>query len=113
MELFRLVILYILQTYIAVMVDMYFSFWLRYEVQAYEKEINVWFSNAIGRPCTLLRYYDLCLNKSKSTDMCRRMQSTLNFSNEAQFLLISEESISDLNNRIKTSMLFYYTVSVI
>ncbi|KAK9937512.1 hypothetical protein M0R45_014295 [Rubus argutus] len=76
----------------------------RYEVQVYEKEINIWFSNAVGRPCTLLRYYNLCLNKSKSTDMCRRMQSTLNFSNEAQFLLISEESISDLNNRIKTNV---------
>ncbi|XP_062011980.1 molybdenum cofactor sulfurase isoform X1 [Rosa rugosa] len=79
----------------------------RYEVQAYEKEINMWFSNAIGRPCTLLRCfssnYNLCLNKSKSTDMCRRMEGMLNFSNEAQFLLISEESVSDLNDRIKTT----------
>nr|XP_011460723.1 PREDICTED: molybdenum cofactor sulfurase isoform X2 [Fragaria vesca subsp. vesca] len=80
----------------------------RYEVQAYEKEINVWFSNAIGRPCTLLRCfsskYNLGLNKSKSTDICRRMESMLNFSNEAQFLLISEESVSDLDSRLKTNV---------
>ena len=84
-----------------------FFFGLRYEVQGHEKEINIWFSNAIGRPCTLLRCfsskYNLGLN-SKSTDMCRRMESKLNFSNEAQFLLVSEESVADLHNRLKTSM---------
>jgi molybdenum cofactor sulfurtransferase len=40
--------------------------------------------------------------------MCRDGQSRLNFSNEAQFLLISEESVSDLNNRISSSMFSYH-----
>ncbi|KAM1004013.1 hypothetical protein ACFX13_004335 [Malus domestica] len=34
--------------------------------------------------------------------MCREAQSMLNFSNEARFLLISEESVSDLNQREST-----------
>ncbi|XP_009361810.2 molybdenum cofactor sulfurase isoform X1 [Pyrus x bretschneideri] len=78
----------------------------RYEVQCYDNEANIWFSNAIGRPCTLLHCYSSnhnhCLNKSKSMCMGRDAQSILNFSNEAQFLLISEESVSDLNRRVST-----------
>lgn len=82
----------------------------RYEGQGYNNEVNSWFSHAVGQPCCLLRcsmstsYY---LNKSGSVGMCRDGQSRLNFSNEAQFLLISEESVSDLNNRISSSMFSY------
>ncbi|KAE8124542.1 hypothetical protein FH972_019417 [Carpinus fangiana] len=78
----------------------------RYEGQGYNNEVNSWFSRAVGQPCCLLRcsmstsYY---LNKSRSVGMCRDGQSRLNFSNEAQFLLISEESVSDLNNRISSN----------
>ncbi|XP_024019141.1 molybdenum cofactor sulfurase isoform X1 [Morus notabilis] len=76
----------------------------RYEVQGYDDEINTWFSSAIGRPCTLSRCFSsnhsLCLNKNNSTGVCRDVRGVLNFANEAQFLLISEESVADLNNRI-------------
>ncbi|KAI5332642.1 hypothetical protein L3X38_022771 [Prunus dulcis] len=78
----------------------------RYEVQSYKNEVNIWFSNAIGRPCTLFRCFssnhNFCLNKIKSASMGREVQSMLNFSNEAQFLLISEESVSDLSQRVGT-----------
>lgn len=80
----------------------------RYEVQSYKNEVNIWFSNAIGRPCTLFRCFssnhNFCLNKIKSASMGREMQSMLNFSNEAQFLLISEESVSDLSHRVSTNV---------
>ncbi|KAK9275964.1 hypothetical protein L1049_023239 [Liquidambar formosana] len=79
----------------------------RYEVQGYDNEVNIWFSNAIGRPCSLLRCssseYYYCLNKSRSEGVCRDVETSLNFVNEAQFLLISEQSISDLNNRLSAN----------
>ncbi|KAA3467858.1 molybdenum cofactor sulfurase isoform X1 [Gossypium australe] len=88
----------------------------RYEVQCYENEINQWFSDAVGQPCTLVRCcqseYCFSLNKNRSMGMCRDVNSKVNFANEAQFLLISEESVSDLNNRLCSSMflteLVYY-----
>ncbi|KAL6314879.1 hypothetical protein AAG906_029096 [Vitis piasezkii] len=80
----------------------------RYEVQGYHNEVNIWFSNALARPCTLLRcsssqYYS-CLGKRGSVGMCRDVETRLNFVNEAQFLLISEESVSDLNSRLRSSI---------
>ncbi|KAJ0043290.1 hypothetical protein Pint_17724 [Pistacia integerrima] len=78
----------------------------RYEVHGYTDEVNLWFSKAIGRPCILLRCSSsksaVCVNKSRSVGMCRDLYSRLNFSNEAQFLLLSEESISDLNSRLSS-----------
>ncbi|XP_031275116.1 molybdenum cofactor sulfurase-like isoform X1 [Pistacia vera] len=78
----------------------------RYEVHGYTDEVNLWFSKAIGRPCILLRCSSsksaVCVNKSRSVGMCRDLDSRLNFSNEAQFLLLSEESISDLNSRLSS-----------
>ncbi|XP_060967881.1 molybdenum cofactor sulfurase isoform X3 [Cannabis sativa] len=78
----------------------------RCEVQGYDNEVNSWFSTALDRPCTLSRCsssnYNFCMNKNKNIGMCIAEQSISNFANEAQFLLISEESIFDLNNRIST-----------
>ncbi|PIN09782.1 Molybdenum cofactor sulfurtransferase [Handroanthus impetiginosus] len=34
--------------------------------------------------------------------MCREMEMRLNFVNEAQFLLVSEASVADLNDRLKS-----------
>nr|XP_023926826.1 molybdenum cofactor sulfurase-like [Quercus suber] len=80
----------------------------RYEAQGYTDEVNNWFSFAIGRTCCLLRYSRsndyLLLNKCKNGGMRRDMQSRVTFANEAQFLLISEESVSDLNNRISSNV---------
>ncbi|GAV64118.1 Aminotran_5 domain-containing protein/MOSC domain-containing protein/MOSC_N domain-containing protein [Cephalotus follicularis] len=80
----------------------------RYEVQGYENGVNVWFSNAIGRPCSLLRCLssknNFFLNEGRSKGMCRDVGSRLNFANEAQFLLISEESVSDLNNKLSSNV---------
>ncbi|CAE5957663.1 unnamed protein product [Arabidopsis arenosa] len=70
-----------------------------------ETRINRWFSNAIGRQCKLLRYSSStskdCLNRNKSPGLCRDLESNINFANEAQFLLISEESVADLNRRLE------------
>ncbi|KAK0597739.1 hypothetical protein LWI29_028205 [Acer saccharum] len=82
----------------------------RYEVHGYGDEVSLWFSKAIGRPCTLLRSSSsnsksrVCLNKSKSFGICRDLDSRLNFTNEAQYLLISEESVSDLNRRLSSNI---------
>ncbi|XP_024035747.1 molybdenum cofactor sulfurase isoform X1 [Citrus sinensis] len=78
----------------------------RYEVLGYADEINLWFSKAIGRPCSLLQCFSptfrVCLNKRGDTVMCRDLESRLNFTNEAQFLLVSEESVSDLNSKLSS-----------
>ncbi|KAH9646366.1 Molybdenum cofactor sulfurase [Citrus sinensis] len=79
----------------------------RYEVLGYADEINLWFSKAIGRPCSLLQCFSptfrVCLNKRGDTVMCRDLESRLNFTNEAQFLLVSEESVSDLNSKLSSN----------
>ncbi|XP_049413615.1 molybdenum cofactor sulfurase isoform X2 [Solanum stenotomum] len=79
----------------------------RYEVRSYNNEVDIWFSRAIDRPCTLLRNSSSqshsCINKNGSPGMCRDVGARLNFVNEAQFLLISEESIADLNSRLKSN----------
>ncbi|XP_038901663.1 molybdenum cofactor sulfurase isoform X4 [Benincasa hispida] len=78
-----------------------------YQVQGYDKRVDTWFSAAIGRPCTLLRhissshFVSLCERDDVGT--CRESRNCLNFPNEAQFLLISEESVSDLNNRLNST----------
>ncbi|CAN7098649.1 unnamed protein product [Brassica rapa subsp. narinosa] len=70
-----------------------------------ETRINCWFTNAIGRQCKLLQYSSStskhCLNRNKSPGLCRVLESNINFANEAQFLLISEESVADLNRRLE------------
>lgn len=83
----------------------------RYEVRSYNNEVDIWFSRAIDRPCMLLRnsgsQSHSCIDKNGSPGMCRDLGSRLNFVNEAQFLLVSEESIADLNSRLKSSMFSY------
>ncbi|KAL5731571.1 molybdenum cofactor sulfurtransferase [Ranunculus cassubicifolius] len=78
----------------------------RYEVQGYDTEINLWFTKAVSRPCSLLRCFSsqsfFPENKNSSVETCRDVHSKLNFVNEAQFLLISEDSISDLNTRLSS-----------
>ncbi|XP_006422211.2 molybdenum cofactor sulfurase isoform X7 [Citrus clementina] len=85
----------------------------RYEVLGYADEINLWFSKAIGRPCSLLQCFSptfrVCLNKRGDTVMCRDLESRLNFTNEAQFLLVSEESVSDLNSKLSSISFFGIT----
>ncbi|PWA45494.1 molybdenum cofactor sulfurase [Artemisia annua] len=77
----------------------------RYEVLGYDNEIDAWFSKAVGRPCYLLRSSSsscIRLNKNKNTVICRDVDTRLNFVNEAQILLVSEESVSDLNHRLNS-----------
>nr|XP_043619000.1 molybdenum cofactor sulfurase isoform X2 [Erigeron canadensis] len=77
----------------------------RYEVLGYNNEIDTWFSNAIGRPCYLLRSSSrgcIRLNRNKVTGICRDVDTRLNFVNEAQLLLVSKESVSDLNHRLRS-----------
>ncbi|GAB4854748.1 Molybdenum cofactor sulfurase [Ancistrocladus abbreviatus] len=78
----------------------------RYEVCCYNEEVDCWFSNAIGRPCVLFRCSNstYTLNKKGRLGMCRDVEAKLNFVNEAQFLLISEASLSDLNLRLCSNM---------
>ncbi|KAK9153319.1 hypothetical protein Sjap_000799 [Stephania japonica] len=79
----------------------------RYEVQCYGSEVNIWFTNAIGRPCTLLRCVSSqprsLMNESSHVTRCRNSESKLSFVNEAQILLISEESVSDLNSKLSSN----------
>ncbi|XP_076912513.1 molybdenum cofactor sulfurase-like [Bidens hawaiensis] len=77
----------------------------RYEVTGYDNKIDNWFSNAVGRPCYLLRSSTktcTSLNRSQNPSICRDIKTRLNFVNEAQLLLISEESVSDLNHRLNS-----------
>ncbi|KAL8205664.1 hypothetical protein R6Q57_009215 [Mikania cordata] len=79
----------------------------RYEVMGYDNKIDAWFSNAVGRPCYLLRSSTRgCtrLNRSQKPSICRDIKTRLNFVNEGQLLLISEESISDLNHRLNSTL---------
>ncbi|KAJ0975831.1 hypothetical protein J5N97_017796 [Dioscorea zingiberensis] len=80
----------------------------RYAVQDYASIVNMWFSKAIGRPCTLVRCsssnYRHCLRNGGSGGMCRDLKCQLNFVNEAQLLLVSEDSISDLDSRVKRNI---------
>ncbi|CAK8575226.1 unnamed protein product [Lathyrus sativus] len=76
----------------------------RYKVYSYNNETNAWFSEAVGRPCTLLRYsgsnHEFVLNNTKDVVSCKDTNSAVSFANEGQFLLVSEESVSDLNKRL-------------
>jgi hypothetical protein len=82
----------------------------RYEVQSYGDKVNSWFSVAIGRPCTFMRCssskYRSCTINGGRDRLCRDTRSKLSFVNEGQLLLVSEESISDLNSRLSSSMQF-------
>lgn len=77
-------------------------------MQNYDDEINKWFTEVIGRPCTFVRCVSSenrhCVNKGEREGLCRDLQSKMNFVNEAQLLLISEGSVNDLNCRLTASM---------
>ncbi|XP_021306239.1 molybdenum cofactor sulfurase isoform X2 [Sorghum bicolor] len=79
----------------------------RYEVQSYGDKVNSWFSGAIGRPCTFVRCssskYRSCTINGRRDRLCRDTRSKLSFVNEGQLLLVSEDSISDLNSRLSSS----------
>lgn len=77
-------------------------------MEGYHNYIDIWFSNAVGQPCTLIRSSGeqsyACSNRNKISGLCRDLETKTNFVNEAQFLLISEESVNDLNTRLRSSM---------
>ncbi|CAD6335891.1 unnamed protein product [Miscanthus lutarioriparius] len=91
-------------THLSAEVDVYGQ---RYEVQSYGDKVNSWFSEAIGRPCTFVRCssskYRSCTINGRRDRLCRDTQSKLSFVNEGQLLLVSEDSISDLNSRLSSS----------
>ncbi|KAJ1260323.1 hypothetical protein BS78_10G223400 [Paspalum vaginatum] len=91
-------------THLSAEVDVYGQ---RYEVQSYGDKVNSWFSEAIGRPCTFMRCssskYRSCTTKGRGDRLCRDTKSKLSFVNEGQLLLVSEESISDLNSRLSSN----------
>ena len=79
-------------------------------MQSYGDKVNSWFSGAIGRPCTFVRCssskYRSCTINGRRDRLCRDTRSKLSFVNEGQLLLVSEDSISDLNSRLSSSMQF-------
>ncbi|KAL0912300.1 hypothetical protein M5K25_018264 [Dendrobium thyrsiflorum] len=79
----------------------------RYLVYMYGNEVNEWFARAISHPCTFVRcassMHRSCVRKADNR-LCRDVQSQLNFTNEAQFLLISEGSLNDLNDRLRLNV---------
>ncbi|KAL4200828.1 hypothetical protein AMTRI_Chr02g255600 [Amborella trichopoda] len=78
----------------------------RYQVQTYGSKVNQWFTDAVGRPCVLMRCHGAeftsCIRENDIRGRCRDVNSRLNFVNEAQLLLISEASVRDLNTRINS-----------
>ncbi|KMZ64025.1 Molybdenum cofactor sulfurase [Zostera marina] len=74
----------------------------RYEVEGYSADVNAWFSKAIGRNCSLLRCCSTKDNSIRESSSCRVENRKLNFANQAQLLLISTDSLSDLNIRLKS-----------
>lgn len=78
----------------------------RHDVRGYRNDVDIWFSNAVGRPCTLVRScaFHNYLSSNGDLGTCRDVEARLNFVNEAQFLLISEASVIDLNNRLRTKL---------
>ncbi|VAI92189.1 unnamed protein product [Triticum turgidum subsp. durum] len=91
-------------THLTAEVDVYGQ---RYEVESYDEKVNTWFSEAIGRHCTFMRCSSsknsFCTSTGKNGRLCRDTRSKLSFVNEGQLLLISEESVSDLNSRLSSS----------
>uniref|UniRef100_A0A453SY96 MOSC domain-containing protein n=1 Tax=Aegilops tauschii subsp. strangulata TaxID=200361 RepID=A0A453SY96_AEGTS len=91
-------------THLTAEVDVYGQ---RYEVESYDENVNTWFSEAIGRHCTFMRCSSskksLCTSTGQNGRLCRDTRSKLSFVNEGQLLLISEESVSDLNSRLSSS----------
>lgn len=89
----------------------FFVLLLRYKVYSYSNDTNAWFSEAVGRPCTLLRYsgsnHEFVLDKTKDVVSCKDTNSAVSFANEGQFLLVSEESVSDLNKRLCSGIFLY------
>lgn len=79
-------------------------------MQSYGDKVNSWFSEAIGRSCTLVRCssskYRSCTINGSRDHLCRDTRSKLSFVNEGQLLLVSEDSISDLNSRLSSSTQF-------
>lgn len=80
-------------------------------MQTYSDKVNSWFSDAIGRPCTFMRClsskYRSCTINGRRDRLCRDTRSKLSFVNEGQLLLVSEASITDLNRRLSSGMLFF------
>ncbi|KAJ3679297.1 hypothetical protein LUZ60_017308 [Juncus effusus] len=79
----------------------------RYEVESYTETVNKWFEKAIGRTCTLVRCTSSKYRSYKShtighTGFCRENRSQVSFANEAQLLLVSEDSLFDLNDRLNS-----------
>lgn len=91
-------------THLTAEVDVYGQ---RHKVESYDDKVNTWFSEAIGRHCTFLRCSSsrnsFCTSTGKNGRLCRDTRSKLSFVNEGQLLLISEESVSDLNSRLSSS----------
>lgn len=87
-------------THLSAEVDVYGQ---RYEVQSYGDKVNSWFSEAIGRPCTFVRCSSSKYRSCTINGLCRDTRSKLSFVNEGQLLLVSEDSISDLNSRLSSS----------
>jgi molybdenum cofactor sulfurtransferase len=85
-------------------------------VQTYGDKVNSWFSDAIGRPCTFMRCtsskHRSCTINGRRDRLCRDTRSKLSFVNEGQLLLVSEESISDLNSRLSSGMQFSFPLII-
>lgn len=90
-------------THLTAEVDVYGQ---RYKVESYDDKVNTWFSEAIGRHCTFMRCSSsknsFCTSTGENGRLCRDTRSKLSFVNEGQLLLISEESVFDLNSRLSS-----------
>eukprot|EP00753_Platysulcus_tardus_P021037 PLAT8594.1.p1 GENE.PLAT8594.1~~PLAT8594.1.p1 ORF type:complete len:800 (-),score=345.06 PLAT8594.1:852-3251(-) len=71
------------------------------DAATYGDRVADWFSTYLGIPCSLARIGDDSARPAKSHEGSPDVEgATIGFSNEAQYLLVSEESVADLNARM-------------
>lgn len=59
----------------------------------YPSEVNLWFERILGFPISFIR-------KDPNMDRISHNQSTINFSNEGQYLCLTRSSLNDIHNKL-------------
>ncbi len=68
----------------------------------YPKEINEWFSDALGMNCRLVSMPETTKRKVNPFYAVRKFKDTVSFADGYPFMLIGEASLEDLNSRLET-----------
>lgn len=76
--------------------------------KAFDKEVAVWFTEALGTPCSLVKRQPKSRQVQSrgcvcESEVCKDARD-LSYANEGEFLLVSRESVEDLNQRALLSL---------